>query len=144
MSGIGKMVIEFGKSSKKKSICTCSLVILAVPTYTRKGEGLCEGLPGWFRALFSRSKWSNSCFRGGQKACQEKNCHVEKFQLSMYDNCGVIENFSTCGEILGNFETIYALSCGEKMSPKVHLWRKNDKYEVCGINTFEKEASLGP
>ena len=27
-----------------------------------------------------------------------KNCHVEKFQLSMYDNCGEIENFSTCGE----------------------------------------------
>ena len=22
-------------------------------------------------------------------------------------------------------------SCGEKLSPKVHLWRKNDKYEVC-------------
>ena len=29
-----------------------------------------------------------------------KNCPVEKFQLSMYDNCGEIENFSTCGEIL--------------------------------------------
>ena len=27
--------------------------------------------------------------------------------------------------------TIYALSCGEKLSPKVHLWRKNDKYQVC-------------
>ena len=27
--------------------------------------------------------------------CGEKNCHVEKFQLSMYDNCGEIENFST-------------------------------------------------
>ena len=26
--------------------------------------------------------------------------------------------------------TIYALSCGEKLSPKVHLWRKNDKYQV--------------
>ena len=22
------------------------------------------------------------------------------------------------------------ISCGEKLSPKVHLWRKNDKYEV--------------
>ena len=39
-----------------------------------------------------------------------KNCHMEKFQLSMYDNCGKTENFSTCGEILGNFATIYALS----------------------------------
>ena len=29
----------------------------------------------------------------------EKNCHVEKFQLSMYDNCGKTEYFSTCGEI---------------------------------------------
>ena len=28
-----------------------------------------------------------------------KNCHVEKFQLTMYDNCGEIENFSTSGEI---------------------------------------------
>ena len=31
---------------------------------------------------------------------------MEKFQLSMYDNCG------------------------EKLSPKVHLWRKNDIYQV--------------
>ena len=31
---------------------------------------------------------------------------------------------------MGNFATIYALSCGEILSPKVHLWRKNDKYEV--------------
>ena len=23
------------------------------------------------------------------------------------------------------------ISCGEKLSPKVHLWRKNDKYQVC-------------
>ena len=29
------------------------------------------------------------------------------------------------------FATIYALSCGEKLSPKVHLWRKNDKYQLC-------------
>ena len=28
-----------------------------------------------------------------------KNCYVEKFQLSMYDNCGEIEDFFTCGEI---------------------------------------------
>ena len=27
-------------------------------------------------------------------------------------------------QILGNFATIYALSCGEKFSPIVHLWRK--------------------
>ena len=34
-----------------------------------------------------------------------------------------------CREIY--FATIYALSCGEKLSPKVHMWRKNDKYQVC-------------
>ena len=34
-----------------------------------------------------------------------------------------------CCEIY--FATIYTLSCGEKLSPKVHLWRKNDKYQVC-------------
>ena len=28
------------------------------------------------------------------------------------------------------FATIYALSYGAKLSPKVYLWRKNDKYEV--------------
>ena len=33
-----------------------------------------------------------------------------------------------CREIY--FATIYALSCGEKLSPKVHMWRKNDKYQV--------------
>ena len=34
-----------------------------------------------------------------------------------------------CCEI--GFATIYALLCGEKVSPKVRLWRKIDKYEVC-------------
>ena len=37
-----------------------------------------------------------------------------------------------CREIY--FATIYALSCGEKLSPKVHLWRKNDKYQVCNLH----------
>ena len=32
-----------------------------------------------------------------------------------------------CREI---FATIQALSCGEKIIPKVHLWRKNDKHQV--------------
>ena len=41
-----------------------------------------------------------------------------------------VEKKLSCGEILGDFATIYALSCGKKLSPKVHLWRKNDKYEV--------------
>ena len=34
------------------------------------------------------------------------------------------------------FATIYALSCGKKLSPKVHLWRKNDKYEVWYVPNY--------
>jgi len=37
--------------------------------------------------------------------------------------------------------TIYVLSCGEKLSPKVHLWRKNDKYEVWAVS-FEALSTL--
>ena len=29
----------------------------------------------------------------------EKNCHVEKFKVSLHDKCGVISNFATCGVI---------------------------------------------
>ena len=60
--------------------------------------------------------------------------HVEKFQYNWW---GFIAIYAVlllnllftlfCREI---FATIYALSCGEKLSPKVHLWRKNDKYQV--------------
>ena len=52
--------------------------------------------------------------------------------MSPHDRCSEIwhvcdvENVT----IYAKFATIYALSCGEKMSTKVHLWRKNDKYEV--------------
>ena len=58
----------------------------------------------------------------------------KKFQLSMYDNCGEIphvEKFQMSfiaiyAVLLLNllFATIYAVWCGEKLSPKVHLWRK--------------------
>ena len=41
----------------------------------------------------------------------EKNCRVEKFQLSMYDNCGKIENFSTCGEISVQLMGFYCSLC---------------------------------
>ena len=42
----------------------------------------------------------------------------------------ILGNYEEFWEILGNFATIYALSCGAKLSPKVNLWRKNDKYQV--------------
>ena len=60
--------------------------------------------------------------------------HEEKFQYNWW---GFIAIYAVlllnllftlfCRKI---FATIYALSCGGKLSPKVHLWRKNDKYEV--------------
>ena len=63
--------------------------------------------------------------------------HVEKFQYNWW---GFIAIYAVlllnllftlfCREI---FATIYALSCGEKLSPKVHLWRKNDKYQVWNL-----------
>ena len=36
----------------------------------------------------------------------------------------MLGNFEKFWEIFGDFATIYALSCGEKFSPKVHLWKK--------------------
>ena len=85
--------------------------------------------------------------------------HVEKFQMSPHGICAEIWNslrmacvwcrkrchickiyaiFAVlslnllftlfCREIY--FATIFALLCVEKLSPKVHLWRKNYKYEV--------------
>ena len=57
--------------------------------------------------------------------CGEKTCHVEKLQIS------INKVFN-----LWDFVVIYAVFvlnlCGEKLSPKVHVWRKNDKYEVWG------------
>ena len=57
--------------------------------------------------------------------------HVEKFQYNWW---GFIAIYAVlllnllftlfCREI---FATIYALSCGEKLSPKVNLWRKKMK-----------------
>ena len=38
-----------------------------------------------------------------------------------------------------NFATIYVLSCGEILTPKVHLWRKNHKYEVCVLGAIGPE-----
>ena len=47
-----------------------------------------------------------------------------------YPCCNRVDQTKT-SPYMQNFATIYALSCGEKLSPKVHLWRKNDKYQVC-------------
>jgi len=44
----------------------------------------------------------------------EKICHVEKFQNSIKKNL-------SCGEISEFY----------KEKEKAHMWRKNDKYQVC-------------
>ena len=40
-----------------------------------------------------------------------KNCHVDKSHLSMYDNCGEIEKFSTCEEISVQLMGFYCNLC---------------------------------
>jgi len=56
----------------------------------------------------------------------EKNCHVEKLQLSMYDNCGEIENFSTFGEI-----------------SDVSIWQmwRNLKFSTYGMRVMSKTST---
>ena len=69
--------------------------------------------------------------------------HVEKFQYNLW-------GFITIYAVLllnllfmlfcrKNFATIYALSCREKLSPKVHLCRKDDKYQVCGETVLNQK-----
>ena len=53
--------------------------------------------------------------------------------------CGVLSAFKCCEIIFLQFTlfcqeffvAIYTLLCGEKLSQKLCLWRKKDKYRVC-------------
>ena len=77
---------------------------------------------------------------------------VGKFQMSPHNRCGeseILHLWHVCDvenvAIYAKFIAIYAIlllnllftlfcreiSCGEKLSPKVHLWRRNDKYQLC-------------
>ena len=56
----------------------------------------------------------------------EKNCHVEIFWKTL----GLFGKF---WENLGGFATIYALSCGEKLSPKSTYVEK--KWQIWGLGT---------
>ena len=56
---------------------------------------------------------------------------VEKSEILQIWHVCDIENVAMNAKFMQFFAIIHALSCGEKLSPKVHLWRKNDKYEVC-------------
>ena len=66
---------------------------------------------------------------------------VEKSEiLHIWDVCDV-ENVAIHAKIIAIYAVLllsllFTLfcrrnSCGEKLSPTVHLWRKNDKYQVC-------------
>ena len=58
--------------------------------------------------------------------------YVEKFQLGFIAIYAILLlNLLFTLFYRKIFATIYALSCGGELSPKVHLWRKNDNYQVC-------------
>ena len=52
--------------------------------------------------------------------CCDLRCFVAKTVLSRFTRF--------CRE--NSFVAIYALLCGEKLNPKLYMWRKNDKYQV--------------
>ena len=87
--------------------------------------------------LFSKianASWSQSSYLSqiSQITFVEKNCQEILEKLEKFcENVGTFEKkIEKCWEILGDFATIYALSCGEKLSPKSTFVEKNDKYEV--------------
>ena len=47
-----------------------------------------------------------------------------------------------CREIC--FVAIYAFLCGKKFSPKLFMWRKNDKYQVCVDGFITKVLQILP
>ena len=51
---------------------------------------------------------------------------VEKSEILIWHVCGE-ENVVNISKTYVIFATTYALSCGEKLSPKIHKCRKNDK-----------------
>ena len=64
----------------------------------------------------------------------EKNCHEEKFWEFLEEFWGILRNFGKFWEILPQFTGFHV---EKNWAQKVHLWRKNDKYEV-GVNYLEK------
>ena len=50
------------------------------------------------------------------------------FMLLLFAKIIFLQITLFCREIC--FVAIYAFLCGEKLSPKLYMWRKNDKYEV--------------
>ena len=56
----------------------------------------------------------------------EKNCHVEKFGLS-------IKNLNNLWSFIKIDAFFVPNLCGEKSAQRKSVWRKNDKYEVCAL-----------
>ena len=97
-------------------------------------------------SLWSHRAWP--IFRSGhfsilpRKDSSSSSCSLCTFPRTYVDNVynwwGFIAIYAVlllnllftlfCREIY--FATIYVLSCGEKLSRKVHLWRKHDIYQV--------------
>ena len=84
-----------------------------------------------------------------EKSCDNCDPRAHTFhkyhKLYLWKKIVMSRNFGTIweiweilgfGEFLRNFATIYSLSCGEKLSPKVHLWRK--KWQMWGLVTYKK------
>ena len=56
-----------------------------------------------------------------------------------YPCCNRVDQTKT-SPYMQNFATIYALSCGEKLSPKVHLWRK--KKQISGLHSHTQSRQV--
>ena len=124
MSITGKVIVVTGASSG---------IGAAVSEVLAKSGGL-VGLVGRDRTRLDQVLSLNLCF----KTCLNQSSYLLRISRIIFVeknlSCGEISVFHVwqsvtlfCREI---FATIYALSCGEKLSPKVHLRRKNDKYQV--------------
>ena len=58
-------------------------------------------------------------------------------------SCGeILRNFGKFWEILGDFATIYALSCGEKLSPKSKIVEK--KWQIWCLGGWRGGAMISP
>ena len=91
--------------------------------------------PGWPRASSTRTSLGRAGDQGDHQRQSSylseyhqiylwrKNCHVEKFQLS-------IQNLNNLWSFIEVYATFVPNLCGEKSVRRKSVWRKNDKYEV--------------
>ena len=101
----------FSSDSKifESPCCTLKTSTLSATSHWRRATKP-SGLDGGQNRKVGRHR-AHICHEYHELYSWRKNCHVEKFQLSMYDNCGEIENFSTCGEISVQLMGFYSNLC---------------------------------